>query len=462
MSPTAVSSRLSGFSGELLTAEHPDYDRVRRVWNGSIDRRPAFITRCTSTADVAAAVRFGRRHDLPIAVRGGGHSIPGHSVCEGGLMIDLSPMKQIAVDPRRRTADVGPGVLWREFDAAAQRHGQATPGGEVSSTGVAGLTLGGGIGWLSRLHGLAADNLLGVDLVTADGDVVTVDDTVDAELMWGLRGGGGNFGVVTRFRFHLHPVGPVWGGMLFFPGDRAADVLTAAVEVGDGAPRELGLDAALVTAPPAPFIPAEQVGRPVVAVAAAFSGDPAVGREVVMPLRRLPRVLADTVGPTSYTAVQRWFDDANPPGRPTYLKCDFLRGLDERAIGILARNGTTPSSPSCQLLIRWLGGRVREIAPEATAFAARDADCMLTLVASWEGPDEDPAPHRTWVRGAWEGVRPWACGTYVNHLGDEGAGRVGEAYPPATWQRLAVLKARMDPGNVFALNQNVAPVPAQG
>src|SRR3712207_2843435 len=205
MSLTAGSSSISGFSGELLTAGHPDYDRVRRVHNGAIDRRPAFIARCASTADVVAAVRFGRRHDLPIAVRGGGHSIPGHSVCEGGLMIDLSPMKQVAVDPRRRTADVGPGVLGREFDAAAQQHGLATPGGEVSSTGVAGLTLGGGIGWLSRLHGLAADNLLGVELVTADGDVVTADDAVDAELMWGLRGGGGNFGIVTRFRFRLHP-----------------------------------------------------------------------------------------------------------------------------------------------------------------------------------------------------------------------------------------------------------------
>ena len=269
MSTTTVAPRMSGFTGELLVPGHPAYERTRRPWNRAIDRRPAFIARCRSATDVSAAVRFARRNELPVAVRGGGHSIPGHSVCEGGIMIDLQLMKSIAVDPRRRTADVAPGVLWQEFDAAAERHGLATPGGEISDTGVAGLTLGGGVGWLSRLHGLAGDNLLAAELVTADGEVIEVDDHTDPDLMWGLRGGGGNFGIVTRFHFAVHPVGPVWGGLAMFRGDRAAEVLAAAVELGDEAPPELGIEALVVSAPPAPFIPAEEVGRPVVAVAAA-------------------------------------------------------------------------------------------------------------------------------------------------------------------------------------------------
>ena len=272
-------------------------------------------------------------------------------------------MKSIAVDPLRRTADVAPGVLWQEFDAAAQRHGLATPGGEVSDTGVAGLTLGGGIGWLSRLHGLAADNLLAVELVTADGNVVEADDHTDPDLMWGLRGGGGNFGIVTRFRFDLHPVGPLWGGMVMFRGDRAAEVLAAAIALGDEAPPELGIEAVLVSAPPAPFIPSDQVGRPVVAVAAAYIGDPAVGRAAVAPLRRLANPMADSFGVTAYPDLQRMTDAANPPGWQHYVKSDFLSDLDDDAIGRLADHGTSPSSPFDQVLLRRLGGRIGDVDP---------------------------------------------------------------------------------------------------
>jgi FAD/FMN-containing dehydrogenase len=458
MSTTTAVPRMSGFTGELLTPGQPAYDRTRRAWNRAIDRRPAFIARCRSTTDVAAAVRFARRNELPVAVRAGVHSIPGHCVCEGGLMIDLQPMKSIAVDPLRRTADVAPGVLWQEFDAAAQRHGLATPGGEVSDTGVAGLTLGGGIGWLSRLHGLAADNLLAVELVTADGNVVEADDDTDPDLMWGLRGGGGNFGIVTRFRFDLHPVGPLWGGMVMFRGDRAAEVLAAAIALGDEAPPELGIEAVLVSAPPAPFIPSDQVGRPVVAVAAAYIGDPAVGRAAVAPLRRLANPMADSFGVTAYPDLQRMADAANPPGWQHYVKSDFLSDLDDDAIGRLADHGTSPSSPFDQVLLRRLGGRIGDVDPSGTASHTRDAEHMLILVASWEDPAAEPAPHRAWVRRAWEDMRPWAHGTNVNHLGDEGLGRVREAYPTATWRRLTALKARMDPDNVFALNQNIAPV----
>lgn len=458
MSTTSIDrSVLSDFSGELLAPGDPTYDEVRRVWNGSFDRRPAFIARCRTTADVAAAVRFARRHDLPVAVRAGGHSIPGHSVCEGGLMIDLQPMKGVAVDADRRTADVEPGVLWQEFDAAAQLHGLATPGGEISDTGVAGLTLGGGIGWLSRMFGLAADNLLGVELVTADGDVRTADDDTDPDLMWGLRGGGGNFGIVTRFRFRLHPVGPLWAGMVVFTGDRAADVLGAGVELGDTAPRELALTAAVVAAPPAPFVPPEAVGRPVAAIAAAWIGNPDDGPAALAPLRSLGAPMADLFGVMPYTAVQQMFDGANVPGRRHYVKSDFLNGLDGAAVASLAAHGTAPSSPLNQLLLRRIGGRIDDVDPEATAFANRDAEHLLLLAGTWEDPSENPAPHRDWVRRTWEDVRPWAHGTYVNHLGDEGAGRLREAYPPATWHRLTALKRRMDPANVFALNQNIPP-----
>ena len=454
-------STLADFTGELLAPGDEGFDAVRRVWNGAIDRSPAFIARCRCTSDVAAAVSFGRRHGLPIAVRGGGHSIPGHSVCEGGLMIDLQPMKAITIDAPRRVGAVGPGVLWQEFDAAAQRHALATPGGEVSDTGVAGLTLGGGIGWLSRLHGLAADNLLAVELVTADGEVMTVNDSVDAELMWGLRGGGGNFGIVTRFRFRLHPVGPLWAGMLLYPGQRAAEVLAAAVALGDDAPRALALVAAVVCAPPAPFVPPDYVGRPVAGIATAYLGDPADGPEALAPLRGLGPPVADTLGVMRYTDLQRMFDDATPPGLQYYVKSDFLAGLDADALSQLAGYGTAPSSPRNQVLLRRLGGRIGDIDPFATAFAARNAEHMLLLAAAWSDPAENSAPHRDWVRGTWEAMRPWACGTYVNHLGEEGAARLREAYPPTTWHRLIALKQRIDPTNLFAHNQNIPPLPTE-
>jgi FAD/FMN-containing dehydrogenase len=457
MSITIDGHVLEGFTGELLTPRSTTYDDVRRVWNGSIDRRPAFIARCHGTADVIAAVRFGRRHDLPIAVRGGGHSIPGYSVCEGGLMIDLQPMKDVVIDPRTRTGMVAPGVLWQEFDAAAQEHGLATPGGEISDTRVAGLTLGGGIGWLSRLHGLAADNLVGAELVTAAGDVLDVSDDSDPDLMWGLRGGGGNFGIVTRFTFRLHPVGPFYGGMVMYGGDVAADVLRAALSVGDSAPRETGLVAALLSAPPAPFIPPELIGRPIAAIAAAHFGDVEQGRRLIEPLRHLGAPIVDTFGETSYVPLQRMFDEGTPWGLQTYVKSDFLRGLDEDAIAALVAHGTTPSSPMNQVLLRRMGGRISDVASEATAFATRDAEHMLLLAGTWVDPTADRTPHVDWVRSAWTALRPWASGTYVNHLGDEGPERLREAYPPATWKRLTELKGRLDPDNVFALNQNIPP-----
>jgi FAD/FMN-containing dehydrogenase len=457
--PVAFHRDLAGFSGQLLTPVSPGYDQARRIWNGCINRHPALIACCRTTGDIAAVVRFARSRGLPIAVRGGGHSIPGHSVCDDGVMIDLSRMKSVVVDPVTRTAVVQGGALWREFDAATQTHGLATPGGEISDTGVAGLTLGGGFGWLSRKYGLACDNLLAVELITAAGEVVCADDETDPELMWGLRGGGGNFGIVTKFRFALHPLGPLYAGMTMYPADQATMVLRHALHFGAQAAPEVALVAALITAPPFPFVPVALHGRPIVAIAAAYIGDPEAGQRTLRPLQAAHHPAVDTFSVLPYTALQQMFDEANIPGRPTYIKSDFLTELDDTALERIATIGTTPSSPLNQIMIRRLGGQIAAIAPHATAFSHRNATHVLLAASTWTDLSEEPTLHTAWTRQAWTALRPWATGTYVNHLGAEGSDRIHEAYPPQTWQRLTTLKTRMDPHNTFALNQNIPPIP---
>ena len=445
------------FTGTLLTPDSPGYDDARRVWNGAVDRRPAFIARCRSTDDVVAALDLARRHDLPVAVRGGGHSIPGWSVIDGGLVVDLTAMKRIGVDPAMRTAVVEPGVTWGEFDAAAQRHGLATPGGEISHTGVAGLTLGGGIGWLSRMHGLACDNLLAAELVTADGQVLHVDDRTDADLMWGLRGGGGNFGVVTSFTHRLHPVGPVPGGVAFFPGDRAPEVLRLYRDLGAAAPRALSLVAVQVTAPPAPFVPEDLRGRPLIGVSAAWFGNADDGERALSPIRTaLGRPAIDLLGVLPYCALQQSVDASAPWGMRSYVKSDFLDELDDAALDALAEHAARRTHPMSHVLLRRLGGAIADVPPDATAFAHRQAAHMTTIVGVWDAGG-DPAAETGWARTTWAATRRLARGTYVNHLENEGAARVREAYPPATFERLTALKTRLDPGNVFRHNQNVPP-----
>ncbi len=444
----------------LLTPQSPDYEDARRVWNGAIDRRPAFIARCATSADVAGALALARRHDMAVAVRGGGHSIPGWSVCDGGLVIDLTPMKGITVDPRTRTAVVQPGVTWAEFDAAAQAHGLATPGGEISHTGVAGLTLGGGIGWLSRMYGLTSDNLLAVELVTAEGEVRHVDDSTDAELMWGLRGGGGNFGIVTAFTFRLHPVGPVFGGPVFFPGQRAADVLHLHRELGAVAPRELSLVAVLMTAPPAPFVPQALWGQQLAGLSAAWIGDPDDGERALAPLRTaLGRPVMDLLGVLPYTALQQAVDASAPWGMRAYVKSDFLNELDDSAITELAEAAAGRRHPQSHVLLRRLGGAMADRDENATAFAHRHATSLSLVLGAWDA-GEDPEPERNWARRTWQVTRRLAHGTYVNHLEDEGQDRIREAYPAQTWRRLTTLKARMDPDNVLRHNQNIPPAAA--
>lgn len=457
MKTTAGTPAPTATPGEILRPGDPGYDDARRVWNGTVDRRPAMIARCRSTDDVAVAVRMATSCGLEIAVRGGGHSIPGHSVCEGGLMIDLSPMKRVRVDPVAQTASAQPGLLWGEYDAATQAHGLAGPGGEISHTGIAGLTLGGGIGWLSRRHGLACDNLIGAEVVLADGSVRHVDDTTDPELMWGLRGGGGNFGIVTELRMRVHRVPALYSGLLLWPAARAEDILARYFDVARDAPRDLSLVAAMVVAPPAPFVPPELQLRPVVAVASVWTGDPDDGAAALAALHAA-RPAADTCDVQPYTAIQRWFDDGVPHGRRYHVRSEWLRDLDGDGIDALVSSARAMSSPFNQVLVRRLGGAIGDVAPDATAFRFRDAEHMITIAAGWDGGDDEP--HVGWTRATWDRMHPWSCGgAYVNHLAsDEGIDRLRAAYGAATWDRLVALKRRVDPTNVFHLNQNVSPL----
>ena len=442
--------------GEILRPGDAGYDDARHVWNGTIDRYPAMIVRCHTAAHVAAAVRMANASGLEIAVRGGGHSIPGLSVCEGGVMIDCTPMKRLDVDVDRRVAAAEPGLLWGDYDAGTQAHGLASPGGEISHTGVAGLTLGGGIGWLSRRHGLACDNLVGAQVVLADGSIVEVDEDTDAELLWGLRGGGGNFGIVTEFRFRVHPVPPLYAGMFLWPASDTVAVMEAFQEQAASAPRDLSLVTGQVVAPPAPFVPTELQLQPVATVAAVWTGRPDDGPAAIAPFRSMGPAL-DLFEVQPYTAIQRWFDDGVPHGRRYHVRSEWLGDLDGGGIAELAAAGAERSSPFDQILVRHLGGAIADIDPGATAFRFREASHLLTVAAGWdEGPDE---PHIAWTRRTWERTRPWSCGgAYVNHLAaDEGRDRVREAYGSETWARLVALKRRVDPTNVFHLNQNIDP-----
>lgn len=448
-----------GFGGVMMRPGDEGYEHARRVWNGAVDRHPAFIARCRTEGDVAAAVRFGVRHDLPIAVRGGGHSIPGLSVCDGGLVVDLREMKAIDVDAAAGVVDVEPGVVWRELDAATQAYGLAVPGGEVSDTGVAGLTLGGGVGWLSRRYGLTCDNLMGARLVTAEGSVLEVTEACAPELLWGLRGGGGNFGVVTRFTLRLNPVPvPMYAGMVMHPLERGREALRIFVDLAEHAPEELGLNAALVTAPAAPFVPPELHGRPVVVLAAGFVGPPDQGERAVRPLREFAAPAVDAFGAMPYTALQSMVDDGVPAGLPAYARSEWLGPLDDTAIDGIVAVAEGVTSPLSQVLIRIMGGAVERVPVDATAFRFRHATAMLTLAAIWSDPADPGTAHREWACAGWRRARRWSAGGgYVNHLCDDGPERVREAYGTATWDRLTSLKRRHDPGNVFHHNQNVPP-----
>lgn len=435
--------------GTLVLPEEPDYDQVRRLWNGMVDKRPAAIARCTSAADVAAAVRFARDTGLPIAVRAGGHSIAGQSACDGGMMIDLSPMKRVEVDPDRRIARAEPGLLLGEFDAATQAHGLATTMGVNTDTGIAGLTLGGGLGRLGRKHGLACDNLLAAEVVLADGRIVRASAEENPDLLWGLRGGGGNFGIVTEFTYRLHPLGPtVLGGLLIWDWADAREAMRRYARFCLAAPDAVDALGVLLTGP---------AGAPVFAVSACYSGPIAEGEQALRPLREMtPRPMQDAVGPVAYTALQCAADGMFLRGRRYYWKSHYLNDLPDAAIDVLMARFAEVPSPLSKLGLQQVGGAIARVPADATAYANRDAAWDCIPIAAWEDPTAD-ARNIAWAHGIWEAMRPFATGgVYLNNLGEEGEERIRAAFG-ANYARLAALKAKYDPTNLFRANQNVAP-----
>jgi FAD/FMN-containing dehydrogenase len=415
-------------------------------------------------SDVVAAVRFARERDLLVAVRGGGHGVGGHAVCDGGLVIDLSPMKLVEVDPSRRTARAEAGVLWGEFDRATQAFGLATTGGVVTHTGIAGLTLGGGIGWLMRKHGATVDNLLSAQLVTAEGRIVTASPEQHPDLFWSLRGGGGNFGIVTSFEYRLHRVGPlVLAGPIFHLLDDATELLRFYRDFIADAPDELTTIFNLRRAPPLPLLPAEVHGRPVAIVVVCYAGPPRDGEIIIRPLRAFGSPLVDGIEARPYTELQAMFDATVPHGWHYYWKSSELPPLSDGAIDTLAENAAAQTSPLSYCITFQLGGAVGRVGADDTAFSQRDAAHNVNINAVWKEDDPEPERHVEWARRFHTALEPFACDrVYVNFLGDEGASRVRSAYGEQKYERLATLKEKWDPSNFFRHNQNIAPRSATG
>lgn len=455
--PAAVAELRRTVRGEVVTPEDPGYETHRRVWNGSIDRHPRAIVRCTGVEDVRAALAFGRRHGLPIALRGGGHSFPGLSTCDGGLLIDLRPMAHISVDPERREASVQPGVLIGELDEQTQRHGLAVPAGIVSHTGVAGLTLGGGLGWLMRRHGLTIDQLAGATLVTADGEQVHAAEDENADLFWGLRGGGGNFGVVTEFEFRLVPVGPqVFAGAAFWPVDQSEGLLRFYRDWAGNAPDELMTIVVQRLAPALPVVPPELVGRPVIAVAACYAGDVEEGERTLRPLRAYGAPVLDLFQPKPFVEHQAMFDPSFRRGCWYYVRsCDVAQLTDE-VIEVMAEYGQRITSPLSSLALWQMGGAVARVGDDATAFNGRRAGYTFNINGNTETADGFEE-QRQWARDYWTALSPFHQSVYVNFLMEEGQERIRQAYSAETFDRLTALKQKYDPTNVFRLNQNIPP-----
>lgn len=453
-----------GFSGELIRPDDPTYSQARTVWNGMIDRYPALIARCATRDDVTACIRLARDTTMPLAVRGGGHSAAGFGVCDSGVVLDLSLMRKVEVDVGAQRAYVGGGATWADVDGATQAHGLAVTGGLVTHTGVGGLTLGGGFGHLMRRCGLSCDNLVAADLVTADGACVTADSESEPDLMWGLRGGGGNFGVVTRFEFALHPVGPtVLAGALVYPLTSGRSTLRAYRDWADGLPDEMTTVVALRCAPPVPFLPQEIHGTPVVMVAVCWTGSLDEGERLLAPLRQTTRPLADRVEPKSYLHHQSIFDASAPHGRMNYKRNGNLAELSDDVIDLLVDRAAATSPHSLTLLFQ-LGGAIARVDEQATAYSDRGARFNIDINAQWTDPTDPRArEHMQWVRDLHAALQPSLTGrSYVNFLnGDEDGDRVKSAYGSAKYERLAQLKDRYDPGNLFRLNQNIRPARGQ-
>jgi FAD binding domain-containing protein/berberine-like enzyme len=444
---TGVPGTIEGLKGQALREENPGYEAARHVFNGLIDRPPAVIVRPVHAADVAVALAYSREHGLPVAIRGGGHNVAGNAVIDGGLVIDNSHLRAVSVAPAGQTADVEPGATWVDFDRATQVHGLAATGGLISSTGVAGFTLGGGIGWLLRKLGLACDNLIEADVVTADGRMLRAASNGDPDLLWALRGGGGNFGVVTRLRFQLHPLRDVTGGLLGYPRARAIDVLRHWRDFVRDAPPDLTTIAALMTTPD---------GHPAVGIALCHAGSPADAAADVRTLRSFGPPAADHVETMPYTPLQTSLDSTAPHGVRNYWKSDFVAELTDDAIEVLVRGANRISSSLSMVHIHHLGGAMSREPQGGSAFAHRGSAFVYNLIATWTEPGEDPV-HIGWARTLFDELRPHSLGAaYLNFLGDDGDDRAAAAYG-SSLNRLSELKRRHDPQNIFRANQNIDP-----
>jgi FAD/FMN-containing dehydrogenase len=458
---TSVQEFKAGLRGELICPGDAGYDEARRVFNVMIDRKPALIARCAGVSDVISAVNFARANGLLVAVRGGGHHVAGYAVCDGGLVIDLSPMKGMRIDPEARTVRAEPGLTWGELNHDLQAFGLGASGGYVSITGIAGLTLGGGFGWLERKHGLACDNLLSVDIVTADGRFLTASATQHQDLFWGVRGGGGNFGVVTSFEFQVHPVGMVLSGLLIHPLEKAKEVVRFFREYSPTFPEELHRSVLFFSVPPAPFLPSEAQGAPVVAIALCYVGDLKKGGELLRPLREFGPPLVDIVQPMPFSVAQTSADILWPAGLHNYWKSTFLTDLSDDAIDTMVDRFAGAPSPHTVVVVGETGGALSRVGEEETAFAHRRWPNYFLVTSAWESPAQSEENIR-WTREFWEEMQPFAANAiYVNFESWEGEDRVKAAYSPQTYDRLVELKNKHDPTNLFRLNLNIKPAVRQ-
>ncbi len=457
---SAVSEFAGSLKGDLIQPEDPGYHEARAIWNGMIDRRPALIAQCSGVTDVVSSVNFARTHQLLVSVRGGGHNVSGNAVCDGGLMIDLSQMTGIDVDPTDGTVRAEAGALLADLDRDTQAFGLAVPAGTVSETGIAGLTLGGGLGWLMRKHGLTCDNLISAEVVKADGSIVTASETENSDLLWGLRGGGGNFGIVTSFQYQAFPVGPtVLAGWVLHPMEQAADFFNFYAEFTREVPDELTTIGVLRILPPIASFPEELHGLRVAGASICYSGDLDAGKRLVQPLRDFGSPVIDTIAPKPFVDHQAISDAGVPAGFHYYEKSEFLPSLTGEMIETLVRHATQVISPNAFVGLFQLGGAVGRIGENATAYTHRDAAFSLIISAGWPNPDETEN-QVAWVRGFWNAMQPFSTGgAYVNFMsGDDGEDRIRDAYGETKYQRLVNLKTKYDPTNFFRLNQNINPL----
>lgn len=457
LSSDTLAELAAELEGDLLTSEHPAYDEERTLWNGMIDRRPALAARCRSADDVVRCVRFAREHDLEICVRGAGHNIAGRAVTDDAFLISLLHMRRVEVDPASRSVRVQAGATLGDVDAAAQKHGLALPVGINSTTGIAGLTLGGGFGWITRKHGLTIDSLLGADVVLASGEYVRANPDENPDLFWAIRGGGGNFGIVTSFHFRLHPVGPeVLAGLIVHPFEHAEEVLRFHRDFAETLPDETTVFAVLRKAPPLPFLPEEWHGREVVILAVCHSGDMKEGEELLQPLRDFGEPIADVVGPHSFAEWQQAFDPLLTPGARNYWKSHDFREISDEMISVAIRYAGELPTPQCEIFLAQLGGAMGRVADSATAYANRSTRHVLNVHTRWNDAEDD-ARCIAWAREFFDAAAPHATGSvYVNFMPDDEVDRVRQAYG-GNFERLQEIKEKFDPENVLRMNQNIQP-----